>query len=73
MSELEIIMAVLAIVLPLGGALWALDIRSSNRTKKVYEQLDHLDDCVDALKVEQAASHARLEGQLTAIRDWFSK
>ena len=53
------------------AALWALDLRSSKRTEKVHERLDHLDTCVDELKLEQAQAHARLEGQLTARRGLF--
>ena len=52
-------------------ALWALDLGSSKRTEKVHERLDHLDTCVDELKLEQAQAHARLEGQLTARRGLF--
>ena len=54
MIDIELVLGAVGMII---AALWALDIRSSHRTKQVHERLDHLDDCVDELKLEQAELH----------------
>ena len=63
--------ALIGTIIPLlviiAGALWQIDRRCSDRSSRLYDKIDHIDECLDELKVESAASHADTNARLANI------
>ena len=64
---MEPLIIAIPLLVTFAGALWQIDRRCSERTKNVYDKIDHLDQCLDELKVESAASHADTAARLANI------
>ena len=69
--------ALIGTIIPLlviiAGALWQIDRRCSERTKTVHDKIDHIDQCLDELKVESARAHADMNARLANIERFWTK